>query len=101
MGEDRFRCREDRGAVGVDGVECARCGEALELAAVENPRIDPRREVLEAGERPAPLALLDQSFHCLFADALERTERTADSTLLDREESDAGVDVWRQALHAA
>ena len=46
MGEDRFRCREDRGAVGVDAVERARRGEALQLPAIEQPRIDPRREML-------------------------------------------------------
>ena len=85
MGEDRLGRGEDRGAVGLDRVERARAGEAFELAAVEQPRVDPRGEILEACERPAPLALGDQRLHRLLADALERAERIADRAVLDRE----------------
>src|SRR4051812_10268680 len=101
MGEDRFRCREARGAVGVDAVERARRGEALQLPAIEQPRIDPRREILEAGEGSALLAFLDQGFHRLLANALERAQGITDGTILNSEISMAGVYVWRQALDAA
>ena len=86
---------------GLMRVERAGAGEAFELAAVEQPRVDARGEILEAGERPAPLALLDQRLHRLLADALERAERIADRAVLDGEMRVAGVDVGRQALDPA
>ena len=67
-------------------VERASAGEALELAAVEQARVDARGEILEAREGPAAFALLDQRFHRLLADALERAERIADAlAVLDGE----------------
>ena len=60
VGEDRLGGGEHRGPLGLDAVERAGAGEAFELAAVEQPRIDPRGEILEAGERPVAVALLDQ-----------------------------------------
>ena len=53
MGEDGLGRAEHRRAIGLDAVERAGPGEAFELAPVEQPRIDPRGEILEAGERPA------------------------------------------------
>src|SRR5215212_4362224 len=47
MGEDRLGCRKDGGSVGPNAVERAGTGEALELAAIEQPRIDPRGKILE------------------------------------------------------
>ena len=82
-------------------VERARAGKAFELPAVEQARIDARGEILEARERPAPFALLDQRLHRLLADALQRAERVADRAVLDREMRVAGVDVGRQALDSA
>ncbi len=92
MGKDCLGRSEHRRALGLDAVERARAGEAFELAAVEQPRVDPVGEIVEAGEGPAALALLDQRFHRLFADALERAERIAHGTaFLDGE---VGAD-WR------
>ena len=64
---------------GLMRVERAGAGEALELAPVEQARVDARGEILEARERPSPLALLDQRLHRLLADALESAERIADA----------------------
>ena len=79
-----------------DLVEGAAAGEALDLAAVEQPRIDPRGEIVEAAKRTVRRALLDQLLHRLLADALERAERVADgmalAVRLDRELGLAGVD---------
>ena len=66
-------------------IERARAGQAFELAAVEQPRVDARGEILEACERPAARPLLDQRFHRLLADALERAEGIADRAVLDGE----------------
>ena len=68
------------GAIGLDRVERARAGEAFELAPVEQARIDPRGEIVEAGERPVAFALVDQLLHRPLADALERAERVADAS---------------------
>src|SRR5437763_2321965 len=87
VGEDRLGRGEYRGALGLDAVERTGGGEAFELAAVQQPRIDASSEILETGERPAALALLDQRFHRLLADALERSERVANGSVVDREES--------------
>ena len=47
MGEDGLGAGVDRGAVGLELVERARRGEAFELAAVEQLRVDPRGEIVE------------------------------------------------------
>ena len=71
---------------GLSAVERAGGGQAFELAAVEQPGIDPLGEIVEAGERPVGLALGDQRLHRFLADALERAERVADTlAVLDRE----------------
>src|SRR4029079_5429200 len=101
VGEDRCRGGEDRSALGLDAIERARRGEAFELSAVEQPRIDPRGKILEAGEWAASFPFLDQRFHRLLAYALERPEGVADGPVFDREEGGAGVDVGGQALDPA
>src|SRR5687768_3347185 len=98
MGEDGLGAREDRGPVGLDRLQRAGAGEAFELAAVEQAGVDPAREILKAGKRAAAPTLRDQRFHRFLADALERAERVADLSVLDREMRLAGVDVGGQAL---
>src|SRR5690242_16305008 len=98
MGEDRLGRREDCRPVRVEAVESAGAREAFELAAVEQPRIDSRGEILEALERPAPLPLLDQRLHRLLADALQCAQGIADGPALDREICMTSVDVRRQAF---
>ena len=99
--EDCLGGGEHRRAIGLDRIEGAGGGEAFELAAVQEPRVDPRGEILEAGEGAATLPLRDQRLHRLLADALERAERVAHRAVFDREEGVAGVDVGRQALDGA
>ena len=101
MGEDRLGRGEDRGAVRRQLVERAAAGQAFDLAPVEQARVDPLGEVVEAGEGAAALALGDQRLHRFLADALQRAERVADRAVLDREVGAAGVDRRRQALDAA
>src|SRR5205085_4510018 len=91
MGEDRLGGGIDRGPVVMDRVERARSGEAFELASVEQPRVDPRREILEALERAVGLAFGDERLHRFLADAFERPERVADRAVLDGEKSVASV----------
>ena len=71
------------GRSGFERIERPRRGEAFELAAVEQPRVDPLGEIVEALEGPVGLALGDQRFHRLLADALQRAERVADLAVLD------------------
>src|SRR6185437_15085313 len=92
---------EDSGTLGLDAVEGAGAGEALELPSVEQARVNPGREILEAGEMSPAHTFLDQRLHCFFTDALERAQCVADRTILDGEGSAAGVDVRRQAFDAA
>ena len=77
VGEDGLGRGEHRRPVGVERVERAAAGEALDLAAVEQARIDPLGEILERLERAVGAPLLDQLLHRLLADALERAERVA------------------------
>src|SRR5438270_1176946 len=102
MGEDRLRGGEDSRPLRLDAVEGAGGGETLELPPIEQPGIDPRCEILEAGERSAARPLVDKRLHRLLANALQRSERVADavslSPILDGEMGMADVDVRRQAL---
>src|SRR4051794_35298242 len=101
MGENGLGGSEHRRSVRVDAVERPCPGEALELASVEQARIDSGGKILEAGDRPPPLALDDQSLHRLFANALKRAERVPPRSILDRKMSKTGVDVGRQTLDPA
>ena len=49
VGEDRLGGGEQRGAIGREAVERTGGGEAFDLAAVEQPRVDPLGEIVEAG----------------------------------------------------
>ena len=101
MGEDGLGGGEHRGAVAGQAVEGAGGGQALDLPPVEQPRIDALGEIVEAGERPPRLALLDQRLHRLLADALQRAERVArPCSSLDGKVGAAGVDVGRQQVEA-
>ncbi len=95
MGEDGLSAGMHRGAVRIEAVERTGRSEALELAAVEDPGIDPRGEILKTAEGLFhPFS--DQFFHRLLADALERAERVAHTAVLDVERRLAGIDVGRQ-----
>src|SRR5438270_7471512 len=101
MGEDRLGAVEYYCPVWVQRVERARASKALELPPVEQTRVDPRGKVLNVGERPSPLAFLDQGFHRLFTHALECTQGITDGAVLHGEMRVAGVDVGREALDRA
>src|SRR5437763_5688899 len=101
MRENRLRaveyCCPDR----VQRVECAGASKAFELPSVEQTRIDPRGEVLDAGERARPLPFFNQGFHRFLTYALERSQSITDGAVLHGEMRVAGVDVGRKALDRA
>ena len=101
MSKDGLGRGEDGRAIRRDGVEGARGGKAFDLAAVEQARIDAFGEIVQRLERPLRLALRDQRFHRLLADALERAQGVANLAVLDREGRLARVDAGRQALDLA
>ena len=93
-GEDRIRAGKDARAVGLQRVEGAGGGEALDDALVDRARIDPRGEIRKRGEQ-ALLALLDDHLDRLRTDALERGKRVIDRVLADLEGRAGAVDVGR------
>ena len=74
MGENRLgggvAARRDRAR----GIERAGGRQAFDLAAVEQARVDPLGEIVEALERSIGRALGDQRFHRFFSDTLERAQ---------------------------
>ena len=69
--QDRLGAGEHPRAIGIERVEGAGGGEALDDALVDRARIDPRGEIGQRGEQPV-LARLDDQFDRLRADALQR-----------------------------
>src|SRR3546814_10894911 len=76
-------CSSDLGAgkgarpVGLDRVEGPRGGKCLDLAAVEQFRVDAAREIVEAREIAARTPFGDECFTRFLAEALECAERVA------------------------
>src|SRR3954454_23760262 len=101
MGEDRLRPVEYCCPVRVQRVERATARQAFKLPPIKNSRIDPRREVLDAGEQPYTLPFLDQRFHRFLADPLERAQGITDGAVLHGEMRVARVDVGREAFDGA
>src|SRR3954447_3286056 len=96
MRENGLGSGEHRCPIRLDAVESTRAGETFELAPIEQARIDPRCEILEALERPSTRPLLHERIHRLLANALKRTQRIADGVsvwpIFDREMGVAGID---------
>ncbi len=69
-GEDRFGAGEHPGAIGIQRVEGAGGGQALDHALVDRARINPRGEIGQRGEQ-AVFALFDDQLDRLRADALQ------------------------------
>jgi hypothetical protein len=96
MGKDGLGGGKDRGPLPGQAVEGAGGGQALDLAAVQLPRIDALGEIVEAFEWAVRLPLRNEGFHRFFADALQGTQGIADLAILDGEIRARRIDVRRQ-----
>src|SRR3546814_7608330 len=76
-GEHRLGDRGDARPVGSERIERATRRQRLELALVEQPRIDAPREIAERGEWAVRAAFGDEFLPRPLAHALERGERVA------------------------
>jgi hypothetical protein len=78
MGEDRLGGSEHAARLGAIPSKARRRRKALELAAVEQARIDPFGEIVERLEAAVRAAVLDQLLHRLFTYALKRAQCVTD-----------------------
>ena len=97
--QDRLGAGEHPRTIGIQRVERAGGGQALDHALVDRARIHPRCEIRQRGEQPV-LARLHDQFDRLRADAFEARQRVIDGAVADFEGRAGAIDRGRLDLDA-